>query len=826
MLGWPPILGAGKGELIVETDRDDKSARTRQGRLLRKYAIVFGALVGGSLIAGSLLQLYFSYQESQRALLKIERVEASLAAVQISEFVERMRNHILTVLPPTGLPDYSHEQRADDYKALQPRAAQISDITFIDKAGKEQVLVSRLALNQIGFGTPSGTQLVDRVQDPLFTETRSGSTYYSIVEWKGLSEPYFLIAVPERDGGVTVAKVNLRFAQETINAINAGAGGAYVVDSTGLLIVDPDTSRVLRRLDLSWMPQVQAALAAANAKSPTEQAMTAENDAGQPVLTAFELIPSTGWAVFVEQPLDEAFAPLFASLWRAGGILALGLAVSLFASLFLSRRMIEPIEAIRAGAGRIGEGALDQRIDIRTGDELEDLAEEFNQMATRLGESYATLEQKVVDRTRDLGESLERQTAIADVLKTISRSAFDLEPVLQIVLENAVRLSQADIAWMSRVEGNSFQTLAYSSGFPADLRQQIATEREQLGTEGWVPIRRAAGLVSTVVERRRLLHVADAKADPMLRDARVVRLTDARTVLGVPMLRDEQVIGTLVLARFEVRPFSEREIELVQTFADQAAIAIENIRLFNDIAEKSHEIELASKNKSEFLANMSHELRTPLNSIIGFSELLLDKLFGELNETQSGYVRDILSSGRHQLAVINDVLDMSKVEAGRLDLERSIFPLSGLVTDAVGFVRARATQRAITLTERLDAELGDVEADERKVRQVLVNLLSNAVKFSPDGGRVDVIGTRRNGEVSIAVTDSGAGISLEDQQRVFKEFGQTASARGHEGTGLGLALARRLIELHGGRIWVESAIGRGSTFGFTLPVSVPSDVPS
>jgi len=624
----------GDKKTIIEDRANDKRIGTRQGRLLRKYAIVFGALVGGALVAGSVLQLYFSYQESQAAVFRAERSEASRAAVQITQFVMQMRGQVTSIQPAPGL-DYSCTARSIDYIGLQRRENAITDTSYIDKSGMEQAFVSRLELNRVCPREPR-----DRSGDDVYLKTRAGGPYFSPVGFRSASEPYFRIAVPEgKDSGVTVATVNLRFLLEAISIKIGTAGHAYVVNDKGLLIAHPDISRVLKKIDMSTLPQVNAALAGRS----TDQAMTATGDGGGPVLTAWEVTPLTGWVVFVEQPIDEAFAPLTASLWRAVGILALGVAMSLFASLYLSRRMVEPIEAIRAGAARIGEGALDQRIAIASGDELQDLADEFNRMAARLGESYATLEQKVEDRTRDLGEAL------------------------------------------------------------------------------------------------------------------------------------------------------------------------------NEIDDKNRQLEQASRNKSEFLANMSHELRTPLNAIIGFSELLLERLAGALTAKQTEYVQDILSSGKHQLLLINDVLDLSRVEAGRLELERTTFPISNVIADAVALIRARATQHGIALAEQLQPSLGEIDADQRKVKQVLVNLLSNAVKFTADGGRVDVRARRENGEVVVAVADTGLGMTPDELRLIFREFGQTSSARGHEGTGLGLALAKRIVELHGGRIWAQSEAGRGSTFTFTLP---------
>ena len=268
--------------------------------------------------------------------------------------------------------------------------------------------------------------------------------------------------------------------------------------------------------------------------------------------------------------------------------------------------------------------------------------------------------------------------------------------------------------------------------------------------------------------------------------------------------------------------FRPEVIELLKTFATQSVLAIQNARLFREIEEKSQQIEAANRHKSEFLANMSHELRTPLNAIIGFSEVLQERLFGELNDKQAEYTDDILTSGRHLLSLINEILDLSKVEAGRMELETATFDLPLAIDNARTFVRERATNHGITLNVKVDEQLGDIVGDERKIKQILLNLLSNAVKFTPEGGRITINARPINGAVEISVTDTGIGIAEEDQPKVFEEFRQVGSdnAKKVEGTGLGLTLAKKFVELHGGRIWVESEVGKGSTFVFTLPTAI------
>jgi signal transduction histidine kinase len=336
-----------------------------------------------------------------------------------------------------------------------------------------------------------------------------------------------------------------------------------------------------------------------------------------------------------------------------------------------------------------------------------------------------------------------------------------------------------------------------------------------------VPLRKGEGLMGRAAEMREPIQIPDITQpgayQSSVRDT-LIRF-GYRALLAVPLLREDQIIGSLSFNRKAPGEFPPEVVDVLKTFATQSALAIQNARLFREIADKSAQLEAASRHKSEFLANMSHELRTPLNAIIGFSEVLTERMFGELNEKQDEYLKDIHASGQHLLSLINDILDLSKIEAGRMELERSDFDLPNAIENALILVRERASRRGIRLGHTIDERLGAIGGDERKVKQVLLNLLSNALKFTPEGGQVDVRAGLNNDVAEVSVTDTGIGIAPEDQEAVFEEFRQVGAAdKKSEGTGLGLALSRKFIELHGGRIWVKSQVGAGSTFTFTLPM--------
>jgi signal transduction histidine kinase len=420
-------------------------------------------------------------------------------------------------------------------------------------------------------------------------------------------------------------------------------------------------------------------------------------------------------------------------------------------------------------------------------------------------------------RNADLSQALDRQTATSEILRVISGARDDLQPVFDTIVRSAVRLCGASHGGVYRFDGTFVHSVANDGYTPEQLRDWRAM---------WPKPVTASHLICRAISTGSALRIGDFDTAP---DARLspetaanMRARGARSVLVVPMFRQDEVIGGIGVAHRDVDAFSDAHVELLETFAAQAVIAIENARLFNEIEQKTLELEAASRHKSEFLANMSHELRTPLNAILGFSEILAQGMFGGVNDKQAEYLRDILDSGHHLLALINDILDLSKIEAGRMELELSEFDLPQAILNSLTLVRERALRRGIGLHHAIDDRLAAIRADERKIKQVLLNLLSNALKFTPEGGRVEVRVAQAPGWAEVSVADTGVGIAPEDQEAVFEEFRQVGAAeKKAEGTGLGLALSRKFVELHGGRIWVESEPGRGSTFTFALPVTPP-----
>ncbi len=410
------------------------------------------------------------------------------------------------------------------------------------------------------------------------------------------------------------------------------------------------------------------------------------------------------------------------------------------------------------------------------------------------------------------GTELTGKVAQLEALREVDEavgSSLDLDEVLDRIVTNAVRLTKTDGGSIMEYDesDDSFHVRA-AFGHTGDLLDQLRA----------VTIDRESTLVGRTALARRPLEVPDLAAAELDPHLDILFRDGWRSVLAVPLLRGDTMVGVLVIRRRTAGTFGPEMSELLQSFATQSALTIVNARLYRELQTKTAELEIASRHKSEFLASMSHELRTPLNAVIGFSEVLLDRMFGELNERQDEYLRDIWNSGRHLLELLNEILDLSKVEAGQMVLEPTTFRVESALEYTLAMVRERAAQHALTVTVYIADDVDLLHADELRFKQVVLNLVSNAVKFTPDGGKVAVRAYREGALLVVTVTDTGIGVAPEDQERIFESFQQgRRGAPKEEGTGLGLTLSRRIVGLFGGRMWLDSTPGVGSTFGFTVP---------
>ncbi len=628
-------------ELRGRLELSEAIAPQRQfSRLWLKHALVMSLLVCAGLVLLGLTEMVFSYRE---ALAKVGRAQAAQAkevggAITSALGVVERQLGAITVLPWEVNGWLSLQQRRDEYMRLLRIAPAVESVAYVDAEGVERLLVSRSEVDRIDLATPAtvaasasarspGQVPVQApVQAPADAALRCS---YAQVQYAADYEPTLSLDMSdaERGGAVTHVRINLRtLARDLQAALSIDDATTYVTSDAGRVILFRDAGLMLEQRDVSALPHVAAAK-----RGDIVMGLTSVGLGGAAVIASSVALPGVGWHVAVEQPRSDAMAGVYATLIRTGVFTLVGLVLAIVSAFYLAGRLTRPIVALHRGAAAVAAGNLATRIRVRTHDELEELAHQFNHMAANLQDSHLNLEDKV--------------------------------------------------------------------------------------------------------------------------------------------------------------------------------------------AEKTVALELANRHKTEFLANMSHELRTPLNAIIGFSEVLADEMFGRLNAKQMEYARDIHGSGHLLLSLINDILDLSKIEAGRLDLDPEPFDVAAAVANAATLVRERCQRQGLALAIDVEPPFLRWTADVRRFKQILVNLLTNAVKFTPAGGRVAVRARVDRGQLCVSVTDSGVGIAEADLGRIFEPFTQVGdSDRGKaEGTGLGLSLVRSLVGLHGGTLAVQSRLGEGSTFAFSLP---------
>ena len=768
---------------------------SRQG-YFSKFVIAFVSLVLLVLAVNDIVEAWFVYRQTTDVASKSQLENAQAAARRVEQYTSAIERQISWA---TRASSTTLEQRRADYALLLQQVPAIDRLIYLDSNGRERLRSTRQE-TVIDSG-------LDYSGDARFKDGKGNLVWWSPVYFDGRN-PFVAVAFAHsgQTGGSTIAEINLKFLGDLIDPgeIN-GDTNAYVVDARGRLLADSNASRLLGT-DLINLPQVAAL------RNQTDvSAMVGQDLGGRSVLSGAAAIPAMNWYVLSERPLSAVLQPVYSLLYRSAWLLALCVFFGVVAGTLLARRLVTPIRALQDGARQLESSNFDHRIKVQTSDEIGEVAQQFNRMADQLQNSYEQLEQKVDERTRDLAQSNSELKALEEIGRAVI-SSLDIEAVLTTIVTRAVELSRADAGAIYDFDATRrVFNLAKAHALDGGYREAVVVSSVKFDES-------ALGLAARLKKPISIPDISNSLDYPSENKALAAGF---RSMLVIPLLRQDEILGALVLQRRVAEEFPGSMISLMQTFADQSVLAMNNARLFREVEQKGRELALASEHKSQFFANMSHELRTPLNAVLGFAELLADGLYGTMPERAKEILELIRADGKHLLGLINDVLDLSKIEAGELILALEDYSVESVVHSVVASTSSLAGAKRLNVGATIEEHLPVGRGDQRRLTQVLINLVGNAIKFT-ETGSVDISVKAIDGQFNIAVSDTGPGIAPEDRERIFEEFHQVdnSSTRKKGGTGLGLSISRRLIELHGGRIDLNSTLGVGSTFRIIIPVRV------
>ncbi len=900
---------------------DQIIAPTRQPQSLRQRLLIFtGGTVLATLLIIGVSILYFIFQNEQNTWPERQGEVARRAAALVSLFIQRTKDTLIVVSL------VERDNLVAEPRVMKALLAQNPDLLEMIRLDKEGVVFASAYQD-----APLLANFFTLPQTIWFMESQQGRTYLSEVETSTDSQPYLIISVPAPDGGVVAARLRLTLLQELMTSLRFGeTGQAYMVDRNGTIIAHSRWEVPLAYTSLVGRPEMVALMQVAN------QAWSGayENFEGNKVVGATAPVMGTDWIVITEMTEAEAFKVSRTALFLFGGGLVLfGVLVMVVARHFLGRLILQPMAQLRAGAISIGQGNLSYRITLDRQDEIGQVAEAFNQMTAELQNLYYSLEQQVVNRTRQLGIAAtlaERFNAILDldqllpeVVNQIKESfgyyhahIYLLDPsgeklvmvagtgqasaimkakghhiplaaprslvalaartsevvnvdnvrevedwlpnpllpdtysemAIPIILDGQVvgvlDVQEDKVAGLDQGDASLLRTLANQMAVAmrnARLFQETRTAltevevlNRRLTRESWQEFHQetsAAGYRFIAGRKTKITADSDAWLPPMRQAAATKQLVTqvapangekARAELAVPLMLRGEVIGVLGVKRDETANWAEEEKAAVEAVANQVAMALENARLAKEQEKTIVKLKDIDRLKSEFLTSMSHELRTPLNSIIGFADVLLQGIDGELNEMAMGDIRLIYNSGKHLLALINDILDLAKIEAGKMELVRESLDLKDIVDNVLASSNSLVKDKPVQIVVNMPAALPPVNADKLRLNQILLNLVSNAAKFTHTGTiTIKAALSREPGFMRIGVADTGIGIPPEKLNSIFERFRQADSSttRKYGGTGLGLAICKQLVEMHGGTIGVKSQEGAGSEFYFTIPLA-------